>query len=1834
MAGYYYHPTNGWTLITSEQMVGLTGGVQIGLWMRRSDANPTATILVDNFTVNSADGYSWFEVKLTNDDFTGTNGDPPDVRKWTTYNNVTIQNNKARGVDGGNITCNFEPTGDFSVRVYWDDVGAGTTNAYWHALNVWMDSDNYMDIAVGYWGSQRQYAVNGKVGGATFQSVVATSHTDGRFSIVRSGVTTSATYWNGTSWVQAGISDEANQTLGTGPAKIALYTSRWSAPPSTIVDWDNFMLLSADSVDWQVGDKVYFTDSDSNKLYAEIETFDVATSAATYHIAVPVVPSGSNTPITMNWDWDSSKTYDVRELPPEDYRDAFTGTNGSSPDTTKWSSIGSNTTIQNNKCNQPIAQGFGNSGTYCYWDFSDVGGSITGNFDVQVDFELITYPNTSFWGAQLVVADTDGEGCSNVRGWYGSQRYYVWINNQGWTANTGTSDVTGKLRVTRVGTTWTCYKWNGSSWDTLTTWDPGTAAPIDTCQIYIRHGNTEPACEVNFDNFQINNVVYIQSEVGDTFTGTNGDPPDVLKWDIILGSPTIQSNALNFSPAGGATERIRTKYLIDDDFDIQIDYDIISLGTNGEIGIRAWQDNNNYLRVHYKDVSGTPRYQTNKMEGGGYSVLDNEIRTDDPGKLRITRVGSTIATYGYWSSAWQQMYSGSHSYLDGQLNIEIECYEQAATTTEVNVDPFQINGADSITGWTEDTGEFASQQVWDSNFKIVTHMAQEPTGSADDILDSTSNEFHGTSYNMDAGNSGSNEFGKYLSFDGTEEFIDFGDAFYSNTGTYEAIINVTNYSNNEARVIVQKRNAVGTANVTDSEMEFDSINTNRPWIGAWDSTPALTVSKAGITGPDTTGIEVYVAGAYDSGGGSDISAQQNDVINTGPDRNATAVKNTASAYQIAARSNNNNNRWFLGDIREVRISDIYRSEAWRTATYYSLLGDIWTTTPVSAYVPAPSGSRTYTIYADWVDEELTWFPVTLSLQSTASPAPYDFWAYTPSPTASKVYFTDIDGNKLYSEIETFDIATSAAVWHIAVPTVSAGDNTPITMNWDWDDPRTYDVREIPITLVNDDFTGTDGSDPNSTYWYVAAGAPSIQSNKLSMDAAAGDALDTVVSNYVLAGDFDIQIDYSSLVMPDTQSNTFELRVKRHGTVQHVLCGRRYESPNQVYRAYSYDSSYHSIGSSTTADTSGKFRITRSGTTVTCYYWNGSWVSLGTDGSNVLSNAPVRVDLICNTWQNFPTIGGDWDNFVVNSADNVFFQSDMFENFAGNDGDAPDVLKWKGTSKINGNKARFSSADGQNTLDSKFFLNGDFDIQVDVDFVDDIEDTSWYFSFTVWDPSTGYYSHFEYGYFSVGGGGQQLGTRFRWYNGSLNDSDFAGAQTTGSWRLRRESGVVYGDYDYGGGSWTNLGNDTGGSVGNNPVYIRFGIARWTNFPDPIIDIDNFQINSADSVTGWTGETTSKPAQQVWDSDYKIVTHMAQEPTGAADDILDSTANENHGRSYNMAAGNRVLDDSGYYLTFDGTNEWIGFGDAFYSQQLTLETISNVTSFITTNPRMLWSKRNVAGTVNTDSANSEWANQYIDFDTVNCQVWEQPGATIIASDGKNFDTSLIGVEVYIASVVPPNENDIVYQYIDGEHGNGSARLAGDVHNGPLGIQLGSRSNNNNNRYFHGYIREGRISNIARSDAWVKATYYSFTGDIWTPVEGATEWTLTIQALTSLTSTQNINFYDWLLSMQDLTVSTSIDADMLIVVWLIMQSINVNTSMDDFMLQLQLLINDLNIDVNLNQMQFWRALKTINNTVEFRTLMRTLVSKSLDRTLDSKTIERTLKQIKQLGHFYDNP
>ena len=1995
MYGDYYHPTNGWTNITSESMTGLTGDVRIGLWLRRHTSNPVAEMDIDYFKVTYADGIDWDADDTgldVDDDFTGVNGNLPNETKWlTTHRNPTLelQSNKLYMVATGNpgITqcrTNYTISGDFDVRVDFDITGYPSVN-FWR----WQLQAEISSIPATYVMSRRYentdgYTYHSTAGG--WQHDVGSNDSTGKFRLTRVGDKFSGYYWNN-GWVQMGT----EETHSTEPVRFKLYPLIYN--DITISGyWDNFTVIHADEIIWDnLADRVYFEDSDGDKLYAEIETFDPATSAATYHVATPTVSSTADTAITVNWDWEG-RDYSIRELPETDWSDDFTGANGSSPDTVKWRNIGSGCTIQNNKLNITLAPGEGNSNSNMYWRFEDNGGPefISGNIDVQVDFEVTG--TGSFWGAQLIVEDLDGEGCSHVRGWYGRQQYWTWVNGVGWQADIAAAS-SGKLRVTRVGNTWTTYRNEGAGWLVNHTWTTATAGKIDRIDLYLRHGDGEPACSVNFDNFTVNGKVYKYSETDDDFTGNDGDPPDVMKWDITQGTPEIQSNELRLHNS----ESLGFKPLINGDFDVQVDWaDVVAPSTNSYWwALRVFYDSDNYLDMAKGYWSGAEGFANEGYNDGGY-FLDSAGTTDSSGKFRITRSGSTWNAYRWAGNAWTQT-GLSEATQTGMPTgpVKISFYTSlwdTAPTIDVDFDNFQINSADSITGWTENTGEWASQQVWDSNFKIVTHLADTPTGSADDILDSTGNENHGTSYNMAAGNSGSNSFGKYITFDGSNEFIDFGDAFFSNEVTMESVTNVTSFTGGQPRMIWLKRNLVGTSTTdsANSEWACQYIDADTLNFQAWTQPGSDIVASDGRDSPtDLTGTELYYAGAFPAAASGSCYSYLNGEHGLGTLRKTDDLADGPLGIQLGTRSNNNNSRWFLGNMREARLSNIQRSHAWIKATNLSLMGGLFDEPTIAG----SSGSEVYTIDKDRIDEELTWFPTTLSLDFTGSPAPSaDFWDYfnniglnpnddftgidgqepdtnkwtvalanptceildnklrevatgstvssratcvfqlvgnfdiqvdydltthpntefwrwsiqmvtdsaywnlarryeqtfnrysfwgnsfgpynvSTSDTSGKLrlrrsgstlmafywngsdwaqvgsnetvdtgdivslnldntvwngvsvtgdwdnfiinhaddikwnygdrlYFEDSDSNRLYAEIEQFDTTSDDFTYHFAVPTISAGEDTPITLNWDWED-REYSTKNLTRTWTSDDFTGNDGSLPDTTKWEITLGTPTIQSNALQFNTSGGTEL--VFSKFFVGGDFDVQIDFDLSTLPDTNSWTLSLRA--YGDDDNHFSTRIEYDTARNYKKFGEDGG-GVVGAVTasTSDTSGKLRIIRVGNDFGGYYWNGSaWVQIGTDTTiSGLGGKGVSFLLSAETWNTSPTMIGTLDNFQINGAGSIYLTDEANDTFTGTNGDPPDVLKWReaytssvAPMTIQNNKLHFDGGGGPTTVQSqkisRFRILGDFDVQIDWDI------TTWDSGGTA-DNYAGYFSlsdDTQYVYITR----QQLipgHDRIRLYgSGGTNDFGWSWTGLSGKMRFVQTSGTLVA-YVWTGSQWEYNGNTNGYTCSESfsDATINLYCEQEVN-GEVVANFDNFQINSADSITGWTDNTGNQPAKQVWDNNFQIVTHLHQEPTGNANDILDSTGYENHGTSYNMDSTNSSNNEFGKYLTFDGTEEFIDFGDAFYSDILTLETVINPT--VVNDYDTFLHKRNTVGAV-TKVDPPEWEFSIQPTGDIRAVIW-QDNSNFVQVDSSTSDL-VAGIESYVAGAFPGNgSGNAVTQVDDSE--NGSATHNKTVGDRASGIQVASRTNEISTRYYNGDIREIRISNAFRSTAWRSATHYSLNGQIWVPldVEAPSSWDLVIQDMTVATSTEQVEF----------------------IVNLIIQNLNVLTSAEATKLIPLLNINDLDINTTVGRMKFWDALSTINTSVEFRTLLRTILSKTPKHTLEFKTLKRTLKQ-----------
>jgi hypothetical protein len=138
----------------------------------------------------------------------------------------------------------------------------------------------------------------------------------------------------------------------------------------------------------------------------------------------------------------------------------------------------------------------------------------------------------------------------------------------------------------------------------------------------------------------------------DTFTGTDGDSPDSSKWTIDAGSPTIQSNQLECSSAGG---RVISLFVPAGDFQVDVDFNIPSeTATNSWAGtLQAWIDANHWyiIRAGYSASAKMFQRGYNVGSGGTYS---NATRTNSTGQLRLIRSGTnTYAYYKDGAGSWQ-----------------------------------------------------------------------------------------------------------------------------------------------------------------------------------------------------------------------------------------------------------------------------------------------------------------------------------------------------------------------------------------------------------------------------------------------------------------------------------------------------------------------------------------------------------------------------------------------------------------------------------------------------------------------------------------------------------------------------------------------------------------------------------------------------------------------------------------------------------------------------------------------------------------------------------------------------------------------------------------------------------------------------------------------------------------------------------------------------------------------------------------------------------------------------------------------------------------------------
>ncbi|MFA5105921.1 MAG: LamG domain-containing protein [Candidatus Micrarchaeia archaeon] len=207
-------------------------------------------------------------------------------------------------------------------------------------------------------------------------------------------------------------------------------------------------------------------------------------------------------------------------------------------------------------------------------------------------------------------------------------------------------------------------------------------------------------------------------------------------------------------------------------------------------------------------------------------------------------------------------------------------------------------------------------------------------------------------------------------------------------------------------------------------------------------------------------------------------------------------------------------------------------------------------------------------------------------------------------------------------------------------------------NYSFFDPSLVAMWSFEDSSYSDNFNSASLDSGKWTGYATSPGAVAATGSVLRLSGpSTGAYLDSGAHSegkMTFKGDFDIQADFLNFAKPTSSSGGASgIWIYTPGWANAFYMAR---TDSQLYAS---DAEFggvwggYSVSTSTTA-TSGKFRITRVGTTMSAYYWSGSsWTLLRT-----LTNAAYSQDMfvVFHSYHTAPTSAYsiDFDNFIVNS----------------------------------------------------------------------------------------------------------------------------------------------------------------------------------------------------------------------------------------------------------------------------------------------------------------------------------------------------------------------------------------------------------------------------------------------------------------------------------------------------------------------------------------------------------------------------------------------------------
>lgn len=237
---------------------------------------------------------------------------------------------------------------------------------------------------------------------------------------------------------------------------------------------------------------------------------------------------------------------------------------------------------------------------------------------------------------------------------------------------------------------------------------------------------------------------------------------------------------------------------------------------------------------------------------------------------------------------------------------------------------------------------------------------------------------------------------------------------------------------------------------------------------------------------------------------------------------------------------------------------------------------------------------------------------------------------------------------------------------------------------------------------------------------------------------------------------------------------------------------------------------------------------------------------------------------------------------------------------------------------------------------------------------------------------------------------------------------------------------------------------------------------------------YDANYEDNIS-YIGVTGSTAAQNVWDSNYKAVYTMAQNPSVGGACILDSTVNANHGTPYGMTSADLVNTVSGgKSLSFNGSTAGINVPSNILSgcSQWSSEVFLNLSSYRATGQSAIMVDR-----TNTQS----------DFQIIVLPDNNNPHKFVMVMTNISTSDVPLNTDTYIASSYNLVTSKLFF--------NGVVDVSVVVTIPPITstsatCKIGDDPWGNK---LSGSIGTIRLSNTARSDDWIAATNKSLRDEL---------------------------------------------------------------------------------------------------------------------------------------------